>query len=66
MNVHGDNVIDVNDFSTSRFGVAQQSLELEEACSRHQFEHVIGRHLQIVTTAAVQILHDQLQVISNR
>jgi hypothetical protein len=66
MDVHCHNVVDIDDFSTSGFCVAQQSLKLEKTGSSHKFQDVIGRHLQIVATAAVQILHDQLRVIFNR
>jgi hypothetical protein len=66
VNVHRYNIVDIDDFSTSGFSVAQKSLKLEETGGSHKFKDIIGRYFQIVATAAVQILHDQLQVISNR
>lgn len=60
MDVHRNNIVDVDDFGASGFGVAQQAFELEETGGRHQLENIIGGDLQVVATAAVQILHDQL------
>lgn len=60
MNVHCHNVVDIDDFGASCLGVAQQTFELEEAGGRHQLKHVTGRYLQVVASATVQILHDQL------
>lgn len=60
MYVHGYNVIDINAFSASSLSVAQQSLELEETCGRHKLQNIVCGRIQIVATATVQILHDQL------
>lgn len=53
MNVHRNNVVDVNDFGAARFRVSKESLELEEACGRHKLQNVIGRHLQVVASTTV-------------
>lgn len=60
VNVHRDHVVDVDHMRTTRFRVPQQSVQLEETGSGHQFEHIAGDHFQFVTAATVQKLHDQL------
>lgn len=61
VDVHCNDVVNVDDFGASGFGVAQQTFQLEETRGRHQLEHVTGRDVQVVASTAVQILHHELK-----
>lgn len=61
MNVHGNNVIDIDGLSASGLRVAEQGVQLKETGGSHQFQDIVFAHLQMMATAAVQILHNHLK-----
>lgn len=62
MNIHGDHIINVNHLRATGLGVSQQTVQLKETCSCHQFEHIArSNYVEWIASTAVQILHHQLR-----
>lgn len=65
MNVHGDDVVQIDHVGALSLTEAQQTVQLEEVGRSHQLQHIVVINLESVTAAIVQILHHQLSNIQN-
>lgn len=61
VDVVGDNVVQVDQFSTKYFTMPHQSRQLKKVGSCHQLQDVSAFNLDLAKAAVVQIGHDQVE-----